>query len=42
MAQWWRPNGSTTIIHEMDLGPGGGCGFTMRGRDGVDYPNKVV
>ncbi|EQA46590.1 hypothetical protein LEP1GSC050_0162 [Leptospira broomii serovar Hurstbridge str. 5399] len=42
VAQWWGPNGFTNTVHEMSVKPGGVWRITMRGPDGVDYPNKIV
>ena len=39
VAHWWGPNGFSTTIHEMDVRPGGPWRHTLRGPDGVDYPN---
>ena len=38
VAQWWGPHGFTTIIHQMDVRPGGAWRYSMRGPDGNDYP----
>jgi uncharacterized protein YndB with AHSA1/START domain len=42
VVRWWGPTGFTTTIHEMDVRPGGNWRFTMRGPDGVDYPNEHI
>jgi uncharacterized protein YndB with AHSA1/START domain len=42
LARWWGPKGFTSTIHELDLRPGGAWRFTMRGPDGVHYPNESV
>ncbi len=39
---WWGPNGFTNTNLEMDVRPGGIWRLTMHGRDGTDYPNKMV
>jgi uncharacterized protein YndB with AHSA1/START domain len=39
-AKWWGPNGFSTTTHEYQLKPGGVWRHTMRGPDGVEYPNK--
>lgn len=38
VAQWWGPTGFKTIIHEMDVRPGGRWRYAMRGPDGNEYP----
>jgi uncharacterized protein YndB with AHSA1/START domain len=40
LAKWWGPNGFTTTTHEIAIRPGGVWRHTMRGPDGVDYPNE--
>jgi uncharacterized protein YndB with AHSA1/START domain len=42
VVQWWGPRGFTTTIQEMDVRPGGAWNLTMRGPDGVEYPNYSV
>lgn len=42
LARWWGPKGFTSTVHELDLRPGGTWRFTMRGPDGVLYPNESV
>ena len=42
VVKWWGPHGFSTTIEEMDLRPGGVWKHTMRGPDGVNYPNKSV
>jgi len=38
VAEWWGPHGFKTIIHKMDVRPGGRWRYSMRGPDGNDYP----
>jgi uncharacterized protein YndB with AHSA1/START domain len=40
LARWWGPEGFTNTIQEFDLRPGGGWRITMRGPDGMAYPNE--
>jgi uncharacterized protein YndB with AHSA1/START domain len=42
IVQWWGPRGFTITIHEMAVRPGGVWKNTMRGPDGIDYPNQSV
>jgi len=42
LAQWFGPDGFTTTTHEIDMVPGGAWRFTMRGPDGVEFPNKAI
>jgi uncharacterized protein YndB with AHSA1/START domain len=42
IALWWGPNGFSTTTHEHSLKPGGVWRHTMRGPDGVEYPNQSV
>lgn len=42
LEQWWGPEGFTITIHEIDVKPGGVWRLTMRGPDGVEYPNRIV
>ena len=37
VTRWWGPHGFTTVVHEMDVRPGGAWRYTMRGPDGNDY-----
>lgn len=37
---WWGPNGFSTTTHECSFKPGGVWRHTMRGPDGVEYPNE--
>lgn len=39
VSKWWGPNGFSTTIETMDVRPGGTWKHTMRGPDGVEYPN---
>jgi uncharacterized protein YndB with AHSA1/START domain len=32
--EWWGPRGTTTIVDQMDVRPGGSWRFAMRDRDG--------
>jgi uncharacterized protein YndB with AHSA1/START domain len=41
VAKWWGPNGFSTTIEVMDVRPGGEWKHTMRGPDGVNYPNHA-
>jgi uncharacterized protein YndB with AHSA1/START domain len=34
--EWWGPRGTTTIVDRMDVRPGGGWRFVMRGPDGSE------
>jgi uncharacterized protein YndB with AHSA1/START domain len=38
VALWWGPHGFTTIVHEMDVRPGGAWRYSMRAPDGHSYP----
>ncbi|EPG72808.1 hypothetical protein LEP1GSC058_0895 [Leptospira fainei serovar Hurstbridge str. BUT 6] len=42
VAQWWGPFGFKSTVHEMNVKQGGVWRITMHGRDGIDYPNKIV
>jgi len=42
VVNWWGPRGFTTTIETMDVRPGGVWQHTMRGPDGVKYPNHSV
>jgi uncharacterized protein YndB with AHSA1/START domain len=42
VVNWWGPRGFTTMIEEMDFRVGGVWQHTMRGPDGVNYPNRSV
>jgi uncharacterized protein YndB with AHSA1/START domain len=42
LAKWWGPAGFTNTIQEFDPRPGGTWKITMRGPDGVEYPNESV
>ena len=42
VVQWWGPNGFSTTIYEMDVRVGGVWKHTMKGPDGVEYPNKSI
>ena len=42
LAQWWGPNGFTTMTSAYDLRPGGTWRFVMHGPDGRDYQNLVT
>jgi uncharacterized protein YndB with AHSA1/START domain len=42
VAQWWGPRGTTLSVCEIDLRPGGGWRFVLRGPDGQDHPFKGV
>ena len=42
VAQWWGPNGFSTTIEKMDVRAGGVWKQTMRGPDGMEYPNESV
>jgi uncharacterized protein YndB with AHSA1/START domain len=42
LARWWGPHGSTLIVCEMDLRPGGAWRFVLRGPDGQEHPFKGV
>ncbi len=42
VAQWWGPTGFTTTIEEMDVRPGGAWKQTMRGPDGMEFPNESI
>jgi uncharacterized protein YndB with AHSA1/START domain len=37
MAQWWGQRGSTTIIDQLDLRPGGAWRFIQKAPDGAEY-----
>jgi uncharacterized protein YndB with AHSA1/START domain len=38
VALWWGPQGFTTIVHQMDVRPGGAWRYSMRAPDGNSYP----
>ena len=40
--RWWGPRGFTTTTHEMAFRVGGAWRYTMHGRDGTDYPNRIM
>lgn len=40
--QWWGPQGFTTTTETIDIRPGGVWKYTMRGPDGVEYPNLIT
>jgi uncharacterized protein YndB with AHSA1/START domain len=42
VVNWWGPRGFTTTIETMDVRPGGVWQHTLRGPDGVKYPNHSV
>ncbi|MGC3982951.1 MAG: SRPBCC family protein [Steroidobacteraceae bacterium] len=42
VAQWWGPNGFTTVIEKMELKVGGVWKHVMIGPDGARYPNKSI
>ncbi len=42
VVQWWGPHGFSTTIKQMDFRVGGVWEHTMRGPDGVNYPNRSV
>ncbi len=42
IAQWWGPDGFSTLIHQMDLQKGGVWKLTLKGPGGKDYPNKSI
>jgi uncharacterized protein YndB with AHSA1/START domain len=42
LAQWWGPDGFTTMTSTYDLRPGGVWRFVMHGPDGRDYENRVT
>ena len=42
VVNWWGPRGFTTTIENMDVRSGGVWQHTMRGPDGVKYPNHSV
>ena len=42
LAKWWGPNGFTNSFREFDFREGGNWRFTMKGPDGVEYPNENV
>ncbi len=42
LEQWWGPKGFTTAVTEMNLRPGGGWRYVMRGPDGAEYPCKGI
>src|SRR5258706_14413299 len=42
VAQWWGPQGFTTISCQMDIRPGGAFRFGMRSPEGVDYWKRGV
>ena len=39
LANWWGPEGFSSVIHELDFKPGGILKMDMRGPDGTVYPN---
>lgn len=42
IANWWGPNGFTTVIRKMEVVEGGEWLLNMKGPDGKNYPNKSV
>ena len=42
IANWFGPKGFTTTTHKMDVRPGGEWRHTMRGPDGMEYPNHII
>ena len=40
--KWWGPTGFSITLDQMDVRPRAEWRFTMRGPDGVDYPNAIV
>jgi uncharacterized protein YndB with AHSA1/START domain len=41
LSQWWGPEGFTTTTRSFVFAVGGVWEFTMRGPDGVDYPEWI-
>ena len=39
LAQWWGPEGFSSVIHELAFEPGGILKMDMHGPDGTIYPN---
>lgn len=39
VARWWGVRGSTSIVHELEVRPGGRSHIEMRSASGVVYPN---
>lgn len=39
LANWWGPEGFSSVIHEFGFTPGGTMEMDMRGPDGTMYPN---
>jgi uncharacterized protein YndB with AHSA1/START domain len=37
VSQWWGQRGSTTIVHKMDVKPGGAWRFVQKAPDGTEY-----
>ncbi|MDD7961048.1 SRPBCC domain-containing protein [Microbacterium thalli] len=42
LSQWWGPEGFTTTTRSFVFAVGGVWEFTMRGLDGVEYPEWIV
>ncbi|MDD7928471.1 SRPBCC domain-containing protein [Microbacterium thalli] len=42
LSQWWGPEGFTTTTRSFVFAVGGVWEFTMRGPDGVEYPEWIV
>jgi uncharacterized protein YndB with AHSA1/START domain len=38
VVRWWGPRGTTLVVCEMDVRPGGSWRFVLRGLDGNDHP----
>ncbi|MBW1637495.1 ATPase [Microbacterium resistens] len=41
LSQWWGPEGLTTTTRAFAFGVGGVWEFTMRGPDGIEYPEWI-
>lgn len=39
-AEWFGPDGFTTVVHEMNVAPGNFARFDMRAEDGTIYSNR--
>ena len=40
VALWWGVAGATSVVHEMDVGPGGAWRIDMHTANGAVYPNR--
>ncbi len=41
LSRWWGPDGFATETHSLGFREGGHWHFTLRGPDGINYPNRI-